>query len=298
MELYPAIGVYGYPKCGNTWVQGIFAALGQQEDPKYHQDDIYITRRKKNRFRVHPVVTLDGHPCIVFKSHAGYSGGDDPIPDMKELGISGLKKVILVKRNPFDLLLSVLNFAGWGIQEAAAQGKKRKDMEEVIRGMAGLNDEQFKVFSERPDVLDYLREIGACDRALRAFVDLGYAVSAFSTFSGSWLSQINSWESQDQFEVLSVRYEDLFFKSAEQLARISEFTGTPVERLETAFNKRQNATSRAHDREVASQRAAFYNKCSAGYFREYFSQSVIESVFELEKETFRKVGYGDILDIC
>lgn len=111
--LYPGIGVYGFPKSGNTWLEGIFAALGKSVLPSYTQSDIHINRANKSAFNPHPVICIADSPAIVFKSHEKFSDKVLNYPDATALGISHMEKVILVKRNPFDMLLSYLNYAIW-----------------------------------------------------------------------------------------------------------------------------------------------------------------------------------------
>jgi len=107
--MHDAIGVFGYPKSGNTWMQTIFTLLGQVVDPDYIQDDLHLSAAKAAALNSHPLVKLDGcNPCIMFKSHEYYKTKGQ-LHHNPLFGIQSLKKVILIKRNPLDMLLSFIN---------------------------------------------------------------------------------------------------------------------------------------------------------------------------------------------
>lgn len=299
MGLHPAIGVYGFPKSGNTWVQGVFAALGQEVDPAYKQVDIHISRRNKSTFNIHPLVRLDNQPCIVFKSHEKYDGEELFLRDRSALGISKLEKVILVKRNPFDMLLSFLNFSIWQIKKRMVDGSATPPRtHEFIRNVIGMTEEEVAQALDAADILGLLKQQGVCDRALAVFVESGFNIRPFDEIYGTWLEHITSWEKQKTYSVLSLRYEDLILNLPEQIAKLSNYIDVPEGKIADAFKRRQNATVKAQSENVRKKEASFYNKLSAGYFWEYFSADLLDDMIARHKISLADAGYGDLYEIC
>jgi len=209
--MYDAIGVLGYPKSGNTWVQSIFASLGQKVDPSYFQDDIHVSEVNSTKLKPHPLVTLNrGKPCIVYKSHEYYKGNDllhhNPL-----FGVKKLEKAILVKRNPLDMLLSYLNYICFVVNKYQQNSQNIPNdlllyCTQRLRISEKIVLEEFINFSS----LEVMREKGILDSALTSFSKLDLVIEPLENIASSWSNQILSWEKQNDIEVLSIRYEDLF----------------------------------------------------------------------------------------
>lgn len=297
-NLHPAIGVYGFPKSGNTWIQGVLGAVGEQVKPGYTQYDIYITRSRNESFNVHPLIEVEDKPAIVFKSHDMYKGKDKLFPDAEQLGISHLSKAMVIKRNPFDMLLSFLNYAVWSINKARQANETRAPLERYFRENLGASDSVYEELLNSTSPLDTLLKLDLCDKALQDFVDADLGISVWAEANGTWYQNIKSWEQQSDFEVLSIRYEDLIKNLPPQITALAEYLDIPEERLERAFDARKIATEKVHDADKKSNQVSFFNKCTACYFTEYFSPEAIDAALEAKSKQLKEVGYGDIENLC
>ena len=138
---YPAIGVFGFPKSGNTWVGNAFLELGRLSNPGFNSSfDIHVCLRKKERLQPNPAMKQGEEEFICFKSHAAKQYNKSFItPRIKSIGIGQLDKVIVLTRNPFDVLLSFINYSQF---EAASQLKNQskisKELEEFITDYVGF----------------------------------------------------------------------------------------------------------------------------------------------------------------
>ena len=297
MKNWPSIGVFGFPKSGNTWVQGIFAIVGKEIDPAYVQHDIHVTRQQKIRFKPHPVIKLRGDPCVVFKSHDPYDSKQQFLMDASDLGISELAKVVSIKRNPFDMLLSFLNYSIWAVRsDIRTRGKPRKTLDEYLRKGLGLHDEQIEQAMEQKDVLTHFKDSGICDLALQVFIDESFSIPPFKESYGSWFDHILSWENQRDFPKLSIRYEDLILDRKGQAERLAKFVNIPTQKIEAAFSRQDAHTNRLV--ETDKQKAGFFNKRECGYFWRYYSENLLHDVIESESHALQTAGYDDLRKIC
>ncbi len=299
MDTYPAIAVYGFPKSGNTWLHGTFNHLGRQVDVNYQQGDIHMNRsKKKKRFNVHPVVHIEDSPCIVFKSHEKCTDETFPPKDAAALGISSIEKMILIKRNPFDVLLSFLNYALFRLDQRngviTEAGKKTLEyFDQVLKVERHHLDEARR----RADVLGVFKETGACDRALRAFVDSNFEIVLYTELYGTWLEHTLSWEKQSLIPRLSIRYEDMVRDLPNEVERISTFIDVPSDLLTRAFDSQETATMQAKSHDDKKNQLSFYNQRRAGYFWNYFDNDLVNEVITENAALLDKTGYGDIREI-
>lgn len=147
------------------------------------------------------------------------------------------------------------------------------------------------------DILGTLKTRGACDRAAQAFADSSFNIPPFEKSYGTWLEHTLSWEKQTQLELLVIRYEDMILNPERQASRLSEYLGVSNKAMNCAFNFRQNATLSAKSKDAQSNQPSFYNKLTAGYFRDYISQEIMAAITTEKARDLKNAGYGDLLDL-
>jgi len=292
--MHNAIGVYGYPKSGNTWLESSFTKLGQDIIPSYFQSDIHITRANKKKFIPHPLIEENGHPLIIYKSHEPFLG-KNIMDDAQDLGIKSIIKVILIKRNPFDMLLSYLNFIRFIAANRAASDQPFPNSIKLYctqeLGMTGNVQEQLMTLSS----LEEMQERGILESALKSFSQLDFIIPPLNNIATSWSNQILSWENQSIFDVLSVRYEDLVDFRAQEIERISRFIKIDQKLLTSAFDKQNKGAVRERTTYINEQKPTFYNKMGYGHFNDYFDQDLIHTFYKKHYDIFVSCGYKDLV---
>jgi hypothetical protein len=294
--MYNAIGVFGYPKSGNTWVQSILASLGQQVDPSYVQHDIHVSGSMGLSLKPHPVIRIGAEPAVVFKSHEYFktTGFEHNNP---KFGVKKLTKAVLVKRNPLDMLLSYINYIRFVSQKRRDNNQPfPKGLQEYCIKHLQLPVEDLETKLIELYSLEYLRDHGILSNALSSFISCDLGVPPFTTASSTWDNQILSWEQQKEIELLVLRYEDLVSNHSDSMQKLAEFIGVNPELLYAASASANAAATKVRNSEMGNKNALFYNKMSCGYFVDFFEKQSLQFFVDKHRQILNLCGYEEYFE--
>ena len=303
--------VAGYPKCGNTILGEVFRLAGHLSDNSYSTDSLFdintLARLARELFgskRDAPLKRGDvslsqlqkpnpffesGHYCI--KTHERYRYGD--------IGLNGffegdITKILTIMRNPFDTLLSALNYMKVEVRES--------NMDEIPDGirhtLVNLIPEFDKLFASSEEFLnryslDFLREMGFLDEALHNFGGFGFSVPFFSRVSGSWLGYHLSYDYHPAVKPFHVSYERVVADEVNGYSTVSReiasYLDVDSDVLSRAFLAQRKATL-----ERMSRGSAFFSKAKSGYFKEYFSADALNYFCKENYDLLHINGYGGL----
>jgi hypothetical protein len=250
--------IAGYPKSGNTLLGGALRVAGRCES----DFDIYTLKSNKVRPTTNKLFSSD---TFVIKTHDRWRPGDV----LDERYFAPVEKVIVVIRNPFDTLLSTINFLRVQYREGN------------IKGYVGTFEMLFPGAQICDDFLDFyslesLRSKGLLDPALGNFSLFGTTIPGFSRMSGPWAGFANSYK-YSGLPVMNVRYEDLATLSEQSLSSLeddglatlntlSKFLDISSSELLKGFKVHRGGAL-----EQQKSGNLFFNKMRSGYWRDYLS---------------------------
>lgn len=203
------VGVYSYPRSGNTWTRSILSHLffsgDLEEVPDIHENN-NIFRGGQVQYR--------GQNVGFFKSHQASKAdriGQTPIPHVG---------YVYIYRHPLDVFLSYMNYLYW-----------RKATAQFDDGV--------------PRSVEELRDLGRLEPYLQRFEE-GPLDRSFK-LTGSYRQHVTYWldfkpEPEGFKRVL--RYEDLAETPAATLARALDVFELAPDRIEQAVARAQGATRR------------------------------------------------------
>lgn len=168
------VGIYSFPKSGNTWVRQILGGALSSQPFDFTVPDIYT----------HPIwnnpIDIGGEKTILYKSHSKYdvsnAYGRDFVNDL----------VVYIIRHPLDVFLSQLNYVSENVTSSKAINIPCKSVEQVI------SDDNLDLF-------------------FSAFCVYGSLTPSFVD-AGSWFDNTVWWHRRMQENpdrVIFLRYEDL-----------------------------------------------------------------------------------------
>lgn len=207
------VGIYSFPKSGNTWIRAIVAHLIAAEAgplPEEHARKLFLRIPDLHKENMENALTLRGHRF--FKSHAGtnlaaWRG--------EELNTT---HVIHIRRNPLDVFVSYLNF--------------------VSKNVTGEAPISF-------DSIDELRKTPLFRIYFDAFILFGHISPKFSLTTGTYFEHNNYWMKQTGPRIAHLRYEDLLRDTEGSLAFLADWFSLPEGWLPAAieaatFSTRKN----------------------------------------------------------
>lgn len=221
------VGIYSFPKSGNTWMRAILGNAIERPDGKSGLDsipDIYTT----------PIwntpVDIVGRKTVLYKSHgkneANTANGRDFVNDL----------VIYVQRHPLDVFLSHLNFVSANVTKNPHIMLPCDSVEIVI-------------------------ERGELDLYFGAFCVFGTLQPQFAD-AGSWFTNAENWHARavaDPNRVMIVRYEDMVQHGPDSLSAIAAKIGLTHAQIENGF-KRAGAETRADGKFFWKQKAGHFRE--------------------------------------
>ena len=284
-----SIVIAGYPKSGNTLLGQVLNIAGnvdtKGEDINF---GIYSIRRKGIR---PPVNHLFGGSVCTLKSHEMFCGS----ADWEDFYLGKFLKVITLVRNPFEVLLSSLNY--FRVNAADNGGcLKTQQIRNLTRILPGY---EIPVKFVDDFNLENLREKGLLEIALEYFRENEAILPQFANTSGSWATFVSSYDSCP-VPVMNLTYEDLVLASSDSVAgslncpviqRISRFLDVDCSAISEAF-----AIQRREAEKSKGSKKLFFNKLRSGYWRDYFEYENCRSFASTFQEAFKKNGYQDILE--
>ncbi|SFI58119.1 sulfotransferase domain-containing protein [Nitrosomonas sp. Nm34] len=289
-ELRDVIWIASYPKSGNTWVCSVIQNAGINYGFPESTLDYYMLSKEGKNFPicecVNPNVTIK--PCSVLKTHA-LIGVAPPHHD------NGFNMVgfIHIYRNPFDVLLSYLNFTRLEYSYRFNE-KNYKDI--IFYHMLGYNH-YIECDTWRNIKLEDIPTANL-DHALDAFSDSQLNIETLNNMSGSWFENTLSWiNAANEGKGISIRYEDCLAGSEEFMKTLPYFTFNSVD-LSRALDSVNKTTKerKSNLTDQASNNAIFFNKMGAYYYREFFSPAAITRFLIKNENILRQFGYGYLAD--
>lgn len=276
----------GYPKSGNTLIGqalthagGIFGACF----------DIYKLRQEGIIPCVNPLFESD--TCCI-KTHDSYK----PFRSLDDMYFGNVTKVLVINRNPFDTLLSSINYFRL---EYKWNGDKVKFLNlQALKNL--MPDFKVKKTFLCDFTLDKLRDSGMLDIALKNFGENGTSILNFYRMSGTW-SDFSSSYDHSGVNLLKISYEDLESISLEsandsnivsvELSSLASFLEIDIACLKHGF-----AQQRDHVFTKSGPTGSFFNKGRSGYWKNYFSQSVCKDFVNMHSTSIIRNGYESLLD--
>ena len=217
----------GYPKSGNTLLGESLLLAGKEYCPDWDLGeyktlndlfDSYCLSDNNIKAKLNP---LFNSFCI--KTHNKISR----YVDLKNSFYGGVSHVITITRNPFEILLSSLNYFRYL--------KKNNNFTDVTKKSINLLIPDYKINQEtflEDFTLEKLRENDFLNQALTNFSNNGTSILEFFEMSGTWCSYTTSFHNhhdikngENKLKLLNIKYEDMVNdceKCSEQIANFLE----------------------------------------------------------------------------
>jgi hypothetical protein len=297
---HQSLGIYGYPKSGNTLANRIVNAINMPPDEKVNVYDMHVVLRSNLAIPKHGYLDY-----IVFKSHSSAPSGGGLNPhDAKSslIGVGKTTKALLITRNPIDVLFSFINFQRLQSIKRNAVFTKSRFIKDYL-GLSSASDYTF--FCEQATYENLLAK-GSLKRAFHAFSVSGLSIPDLYSMSGTWPSHLLSWThgGYSASEFLKIRYEDIFLNPSVVVSALSQFLSIEKSDIESAIS-RVNASARSDskvDRSAASSdlgnaSPSFVNKVMPYYSLQYIEKSLIANFMTRHHGLLKACGYADFLDL-
>jgi len=273
----------GFPKSGNTLLGGALQRAGQCGS----DFDIYSLRSSKKLPMPNKLFPKD---TFVIKTHDRWR----PADDLKICYFAPVQKLIVVIRNPFDTVLSSVNF----LRFQYANGNLKNYMSTFNMFFPdGTIDDGFLEFYS----LDNLKSQNLLDTALKNFANCGTNVPSFARMSGPWAGFANSYK-YSGLTIMNAKYEELA-QLSEQSASILSANGSRTLNELANFLDVDSARLlqgfKSHRKTVLTQHKSgnlFFNKMCAGYWRNYFSHQACKEFVNHYAPEMIDNGYRGLVD--
>ena len=277
----------GYPRSGNTLLGQTLNHAGGIHGAPY---DIYQLRRERLTPSPNPIFRSE--ICSI-KTHDSWR----PFRDFHSLYFGSVLKVVVITRNPFDTLLSSINF----FRILYLQGGNELSPLARYSLTKLIPDFQIKNSFLADFKLAKLRDGGMLDIALQNFGESGTVISNFYTMTGTW-SDFSSSYDYSGVDVLKISYEELeaiSIRSAETndyispaLSKLSSFLDVDSALLRKGFSiQRRDALAIKE----AKSEVKFFNEGSSGYWKNYFSAKACRSFMDLHYPAIARNGYEHLI---
>lgn len=195
------VGLYSFPKSGNTWLRAILAhALAPEGVPDLHRSRRIPAVPDLHKQALDGAAELNGFRF--FKHHGGRN--------FRRWQGTRLETthVIHIRRNPLDVFLSYLNF-----------------LSDNVTGTAPIP------FAS----VEAIRGTELFDLYFHTFIATGHLNPAFSHVTGDWFGHNRFWLGFRDLPVVHLRYEDLLADPKPQLAFLRDWLGLDEARFEAAL---------------------------------------------------------------
>ena len=279
----------GYPKSGNTLLGQSLNYAGGVSTPF----DIYQIRREKIVPRANPL--FESTSCCI-KTHDLYR----PFESLDDLYFGKVSKIVAVNRNPFDVLLSAINYFRFIYRK---KGNKLDPRSLAMRSLRALMPD-FEVSESflTEFTLEKLRDAGMLDAALRNFGEYGTSILNFYGVSGTWSDFLASYDHSGA-SLLKFSYEKLERISnsslnegdviSAELSDLSSFLEVDAARLKEGFAEQKRSI---YALKAESMSADFFNKSRSGYWKQYFSPKDCKLFLNQHYSAVIRNGYGYLVD--
>lgn len=293
-----AICFTGYPKSGNTWIATAIKNCDVSSTELGSDYDIYQIAKKKKKLLPHSLLSDANNESIGFyKTHSLPSKYGKVEHSAKKAGVTSILKVLHIKRNPLDVLLSYTNFSRYKLLRSSVpiSGSNNPEVADFISRM--LNNGLTLEDLSSKGTLEYLRDNGLLSILLKNFTDYGTSICDYSIvgMSGSWLSHTLSWQHNSDMAYLGITYESLLHDFDIELEKLAEFLSLEKDALRLGFDRQLDSVSKLRS-EKNDSKALFYNKMKAGYYQDYFTRQDLVYFFDRTWRLLDLCGYGWLAD--
>ncbi|WP_421852688.1 sulfotransferase domain-containing protein [Oricola sp.] len=250
----PYIGIYSFPKSGNTWIRYIVSALFFEKItsiPDLHQST--ITDAENCRIR-------DGQKVKFYKSHTASIVNVNHRKEIDHVAI------IYIYRHPLDVFLSYVNFL-----RREVGGKN-----EAILGNIGFTSVEETIAN------------GDIELFLDAFILYGTVQPSFVAAS-NWFQNVENWTSSPTVKqrgrdvrIVALKYEDILSQGVDALEEVRSLLGVGREEMERAM------ISAGENTKINGK---FFWKQKAGNYREMLPENLIKKFDRYHGERVRALGY-------
>lgn len=287
-----AVLVSGYPKSGNSLMLKSLVLAGRSYrssrdisgligfDIHGHEQIL----RGGTKLSPNPVMP-DG--CIHIKSH--YKG-------LKSTNFNcwhgfQIQSHILITRNPFDVLLSALNWIG-------SLGLEMSQFKETLDLL--LPRYNYETYADKAFNIEFLREEGLLDECLQNFSRFNSVFPFFSSYAGNWSGFSDSF-SHLSLPTLRLRFEDVtqdfhghYRETALRLCSHLDINDAEkISAMQSGFmNQQKHAMKQLISGDPNKPQAKAY------YFVNYFSRKSIKEYVENNYCELIRNGYEDLADSC
>ena len=275
----------GYPKSGNTLIGQAINLAGNVETVF----DYYTLNKNGITPALNPIFKEE--VCSI-KTHNQW----DPKLNIHDLYFGKVLKVIVINRNPFDTLLSGINFFRVTYKNTGLNAFQKRSLRKLFPGFK-VDDDFLDKFN-----LENLKQKGWLDKALNRFSEDGTSFLNFYAMSGTWSGFASSYE-YSGLPILKVRYEDLEEISIDSfngkgntnpyLLEISSFLDVDPENLARGFAlQRSNALKEKENTQI---NVKFMNKMTSGYWRNYFTLKTCRTFVRKNYHAMLINGYEELV---
>ncbi len=248
------VGLYSFPKSGNTWLRAIFAGvMGMPLGPGVMQK--YVTDTHYGRAMENPW-TFQDTDWYIYKSHLATLMKDDQGDKLVT------DKVVHIYRHPLDVFMSYLNFVSGNVSPNA--GKALPFTFDKVENLTPDQMEQlFSIFEEHATLVPQNRAFGNVFSHVQNFRKLG----------------------ETTLPVFQIRYEDLFDDFETIVSGMCDFLG-----LE---NVDMNMVYRTADRRT-KQNGKFFWKRKKENFRDFLSDEQVTRFVTRWSDEMALLGYDTV----
>lgn len=297
MKKRNVIWISSYPKSGNTLINSVIRKAGQNYGFPQSEMTVYRLTGADQEFGTNPAIRDEYHsnPCVVLKTHNPWRYGL-PIHSFANYRLNDVG-FIHIYRNPFDLLLSYINYTRIECLRNTSEDYHRSIFMDLLGFESVLTAEEWSKLT--------LEDIPThnLNHALRRFSEQNLAFSSLSIPVGSWPNNVKSWfQATEKIDGLLIRYEDCFSNQEEvfsEICRFFKFNRKDIRAALESFNKDSHLMASGENLSKqqslnhmnTEERKVFFNKMRPYYFPEYFSTDAIAEALEKNKDILTYFGY-------
>lgn len=283
----------GYPKTGNTLLGETFVFAGKKYDPEWDLGNYNDMRELYDYY----ILPYSGSPVksnplcngICLKTHERPSRYHNLVSSF----YGGVSHVVTITRNPFEVLLSSLNY----FRYVWEKNKTLNDLEIKTLNLL-LPDYQIDPKTFLDDfTLDNLREKELLDVALLNFSRSGTSIYNFHAMSGPWCSYVNTYNKHHniksgEISILNLRYEDLVQNYDLCSEKLGNFLNCDSFYIKCGFEEQKKLAE-----ERKNKGNLFFNKTTSGYWKEYFTPSACKNFVSTYCYELEDLGYQELIDL-
>ena len=290
-----------YPKSGSTLLNEVFYECSWVLDPEWCpvegrpdlNSEVYgIYRLNSMGLRPSPSPFLNGRYQV--KTHEKYS---DKLLKKNKF-FAPVYKIIVISRNPFDILLSSINFLrGRAISKRIKNPQYSQMDTQIALDVSKIlptyecNANLNKFIDDF--TLDNLCKEGYLVNVCRRFKESSALIDQFAGMSGSWLDFAKSFDNCE-VPVLKIKFEDLVGVNGNAREKCISSIG---KFLECDVNILRESLSRQASNTLKRKQSGhpYFPRAASGYWKDYLPMDECIAFFNQYKAEMAEIGYQDIL---